>query len=335
MKPYLVDVPVKINIWIRPDCQRQQFEVIKKARPSILFIQSDGGRNNNEWKLINQNRELYEYGIDWQCKVFHIYENYNNGLYTMAQKTSSLIWNTVDRCIFFEDDQIPAVSYFRFCAELLEKYKDDERVECICGRNQLGISENVSSDYFFSRQGSIWGAATWKRVIQNRTFEYGKDPYIMNLLKNSTKHDPIIWRRLKTYAYDKLCDGHIAGGEFWFEFDMHAQSRVQIIPKKNMISNIGFTSNSAHATTWDNLSSKTKKLFNTKIYEINFPLKHPIYVIPDLDFEKKRNKLLNRNQSKIQKIINNIFRFIHYLKKGDFVTIKNKIHKIFKSKYEK
>ena len=56
MKPYLVDVPVKINIWIRPECQRKQFEVIKKARPSILFVTSDGGRNDQEWQLIYQNR---------------------------------------------------------------------------------------------------------------------------------------------------------------------------------------------------------------------------------------------------------------------------------------
>lgn len=56
MKPYLVDVPVKVNIWTRPECQRKQFEVIKQARPSILFVTSDGGRNEREWQLIYQNR---------------------------------------------------------------------------------------------------------------------------------------------------------------------------------------------------------------------------------------------------------------------------------------
>ena len=60
MKPYLVDVPVKINIWIRPECQRKQFEVIKKARPSVLFVTSDGGRNDQEWELIYQNRKIYD-----------------------------------------------------------------------------------------------------------------------------------------------------------------------------------------------------------------------------------------------------------------------------------
>lgn len=42
MNDYLVDVAVEINIWIRPNLQREQFEVIKKARPSVLFLISDG-----------------------------------------------------------------------------------------------------------------------------------------------------------------------------------------------------------------------------------------------------------------------------------------------------
>ena len=71
MKPYLVDVPVKINIWIREECQKRQWEIIKKARPSILFIQSDGGRNESEWKAINNNRKLIDNGIDWECTVYN------------------------------------------------------------------------------------------------------------------------------------------------------------------------------------------------------------------------------------------------------------------------
>ena len=99
MEKYLVDVPVRINIWIRPECQRRQFEVIKKARPSILFIQSDGGRNDEEWQAIYANRKMIDEGIDWDCQVYRLYEEKNNGLYSMAKKTYSLIWKTVYRCI--------------------------------------------------------------------------------------------------------------------------------------------------------------------------------------------------------------------------------------------
>ena len=28
LKPYLVDVPVKVSIWIREECQRKQFEIL-------------------------------------------------------------------------------------------------------------------------------------------------------------------------------------------------------------------------------------------------------------------------------------------------------------------
>lgn len=128
MKPYLVDVPVKINIWTRPECQRKQFEVIKQARPSILFVTSDGGRNEREWQLIYQNRKIYDEEIDWDCKVYKLYMDHNLGMYAMGEKRTELIWNTVDRCIMLEDDILPSVSFFQYCAELLEKYKDDERI---------------------------------------------------------------------------------------------------------------------------------------------------------------------------------------------------------------
>ena len=88
---FLVDVPVKINIWIRPDCQKKQFEIIKQAKPSVLFIQSDGGRNGEEQRIINENRKMIEEGISWKCKVYKIYEDTNQGLYTMGAKTRDVI----------------------------------------------------------------------------------------------------------------------------------------------------------------------------------------------------------------------------------------------------
>ena len=54
-----------------------------------------------------------------------MFEDHNNGLFSMAEKMYKYIWERVDRCIFLEDDQIPSVSYFQYCADLLEKYKDD------------------------------------------------------------------------------------------------------------------------------------------------------------------------------------------------------------------
>ena len=191
---------------------------------------------------------MIDESIDWDCRVYRLYEAKNNGLYGMAKKTYNLIWKTVDRCIMLEDDLIPSVSFFLFCSELLEKYKDDERIECICGFNNLGKWNKCSSDYFFSRQGSIWGIATWKRVIEQfDDFNYGNDKYIMNLLKKRTRHNPTIWKRLNAYVKEETYEGHIAGTEFFHEFFMYSQNRLQIVPKKNMITNAGVGNTSEHS----------------------------------------------------------------------------------------
>lgn len=325
MKPFLVDVPVRVNIWIRPECQKKQFEVIKKARPSILFIQSDGGRNEREWDAIKRNRKLVDEGIDWECTVYRFYEDHNNGLYAMGKKVSDFIWKTVDRCIFLEDDLIPSVTYFEFCRELLERYKDDQRIECICGFNQLGTYDTAGLSYFFSRQGSIWGSATWKRVVEERNnFRYAENPYIMRLLKQRTTHNPIAWKRLNAYSCHEKYEGHVPGGEFWYEFDMYSQNRLQIVPSKNLISNIGATNNSEHAAELKLLPRGIRKVFNMPIYDMDMPIIHPEYVIPDLEYEKKRNRVMGYNTPIIEKV-RKVERLLLLIRYGRIKEIFNRI----------
>lgn len=294
MKPYLVDIPVRVNIWIRPECQKRQFEVLREARPSILFLISDGGRNEKEWEAIYQNRKLIDEGIDWDCTVYRIYEDKNNGLYAMGKKGSELIWDTVDRCVFLEDDQVPSVSYFRFCAELLEKYKNDERIEAICAMNHLGTWDRASSDYFFASEGAIWGLATWKRSHENRDFEfqYGKDDYIMGLLREHTKKEKIFWKRLKGYAEKGIYENHVAGGEFYHRFSIYAQHRLYIIPTKNMISNTGCTADGAHAAEYKMMPRGIRRIFNMKTYELGENIVHPRYVISDEEYVRRRNRIM-------------------------------------------
>ncbi len=303
MKDYLVDVPVRINIWIRPECQRKQFEIIKKARPSILFLISDGGRNEKEWSAIYQNRKIYDEEIDWNCTVYKVYEDKNNGLYTMGVKTRELVWSKVDRCIFLEDDILPSVSFFQYCAELLEKYKDDERISTICGMNHLGTYDAPKSDYFFSRQGSIWGTATWKRVHDMRDgIKYADDPYVLDLLRQRTRHNDTFWKKIMGYTKDERYDGHIPGGEFYVEFAMYGHNQLQIIPKKNMICNIGCTEDAAHSLSLNRLPKGIRRVFNMETYELDFPLKHAKYVIPDIEYEKKRNRIMAYNHPVISYI---------------------------------
>ncbi len=331
-KPYLVDVPVRVTIWIRPECQKKQFEVLRQARPSILFVQSDGGRNEQEWQAISENRKLFNDLIDWDCEVHRLYENENQGMYTMGIKTHKYIWNHVDRCIFLEDDDIPAISFFRYCSELLEKYKDDLRIDSICGFNTLNQYDVCSSDYFFSRQGAISGTAMWKRSFDMRDtfFMYGRDPYIMKLLNESTKKNRKFRKRMIAYTQKTYYEGHIAGTEFYKEFAMYGYNQLQIIPKKNLISNIGANNISEHADELCMLPHSIRKIYNSPVYEIQFPMKHPSYVIPDIIYEKKRNRVMGYN-TPIITFSRKIERVILKLLRGDVKYIITKIKNLKKT----
>lgn len=290
-KPFLIDVPVKINIWIRKELQLKQFDIIRNARPSTLFIQSDGGRTEDEVAIINECRDYIDSHIDWDCTVHRFYEEKNNGLYAMAKKVSRYIWERVDRCIFLEDDDIPAVSFFRFCAEMLERYKDDTRIQGISGFNPLGVYSVASSDYFFSGETNPWGTATWKRSIDllySEKFEYIDDDYAKKILKREFSR----WQ----YKYFLTCakggnvDGHIPWGEYYKGLSRVTQNALYISPKYNLVSNHGCGDDATHSSQYLTLSKEEQNLYYSNTYELSFPLKHPKYVMRDSSFEKKVQK---------------------------------------------
>lgn len=325
MDSYLVDVPVQVNIWIRPKMQRRQFEIIKKAKPSILFIFSDGGRNEEEWEKIYLNRKMYDEEIDWECQVYKVYKEVNIGLYAMEKELHQLIWEKVDRCIFMEDDIIPSVSFFRFCAETLERYKDDKRIYMVCGANQLGISEKVNSDYFFSRYGAIQGVAMWKRSFeQYYDFSYKDDPYIMDLLAQRTREYKDHWKEIESVARTGGYSGHVAGDEFYLSFSNYAQNQLVIIPKKNLICNIGYGDNAEHGDSLKRLPKAIRRVYNMPTYELEFPLKHARYIIPDENYAKERNRILGQGHPVLY-ILRKMERGFLVLREGDLKYLFKKI----------
>lgn len=73
MKPALVDVPVLILFFNRPQQLSQVFEQVKKARPSRLFLYQDGARNEHDLPGIKACREIVSQ-IDWECEVERFYQ---------------------------------------------------------------------------------------------------------------------------------------------------------------------------------------------------------------------------------------------------------------------
>ena len=62
-----------------------------------------------------------------------------------------------------------------------------------------------------------------------------------------------------------------------------------------MICNIGCTEDAAHSLSLNRMPKGIRRVFNMETYELEFPLKHAKYVIPDIEYEKKRNRIMAYN----------------------------------------
>lgn len=299
--PALTNIPVLLMIFVRPEKLVESFGEVKKARPSKLLIVSDGPRltHPNDKKL-NEECKKIVLDIDWECEIFYKYSEVNQGMYVTAYESLKWAFGLVDRLVFLEDDVVPNQSFFPFCEELLEKYKDDLRIHSICGMNHAGIYTPPTADYFFAKAGSIWGFALWKRTFD--TFEYdlnfSQDVYSFNLLINSYqktyrkhKKEAILSKRNKFEENNEMGDFELINSASFF-----LSNGVMIIPKKNMINCIGISENAGHNVNHPlKLPKSLRRLFYMETYELSFPISHPKYVIADPDYEKLVLNYMGKN----------------------------------------
>lgn len=285
--PSNVDVAVLLLFFVREEQTRQTFEQIKKARPARLYLYQDGPRSQKDIHGIEACRKIVS-NIDWNCEVHQFYQENNFGCDPSEYISQKWMFETETKGIIIEDDDVMSVSFFRFCKELLDKYENDTRVGMICGMNHLEVYEDCPDDYFFSTAGTIWGWATWKRVVDSWDSQYTlmDDPYVMNLLELNSR-SPKIFNNFK-----KLCKAHKATGKEHYEsilsWSKKLNSQYAIFPKYNMTCNIGIAKESTHSVSdITRLPRKTRRVMYMKTYEYDFPLKHPKYLMPERNFEKK------------------------------------------------
>lgn len=290
MYDFKIDVAVLFIFFARPEQTQKVFEQIKKARPSKLFLYQDGARINNQNDIngIQECRKIVE-NIDWKCDVFKWYQDKNVGCDPSEYLAQKWMFSKVDKGIILEDDDVPSQSFFPFCKELLDKYENDLRINMICGMNHMD-EVNLDYDYYFSKRGTIWGWATWKRTIDlwDPLYSFLQDPYTTNLLKEQGELTPSI---LETYRM------HIKSNREHYEDFVFStrmlQSQFCIIPSKNLISNIGIATTSTHTvSSLEHMPPKFRHLYFKKTYEYTFPLKHPKYVVEDVLLTKQMSKTL-------------------------------------------
>lgn len=295
-EPAKIDVAVLILFFCRDEQFGKVFEAVKKARPTKLYLYQDGAREGRQDDIdgIMKCREIAsDEAIDWECEVHRLYQEKNFGCDPSEYMAQKWMFATEEMGIVLEDDDVPAQSFFPFCKELLDRYKDDTRINMICGMNNLQEVNWCPYSYFFSTSGSITGWASWKRVIDmwdevipNLQDQYFEQTYIAQYQR--------LYDSPKSIEHYRKCNKEgVAYYEAILGANALSNSMLNIVPTKNQISNIGVTENATHSVASLKMMPKgIRRIFFMPTYELEFPLRHPPYVIEDIKFKKELDKVM-------------------------------------------
>jgi hypothetical protein len=262
-------IPILYLVFNRPEETLLSFERIRNVRPEILFIAADAPREDvpSDVEKCNAVRKIIESKLDWNCEVKFLFRDVNLGCGKAVSQAIDWFFTHVEYGIILEDDCLPSESFFPFCAELLLRYKNFDKVSHISGHNyQMGYIRG-KSDYYFSRVVNIWGWATWRRAWANYNFNY-RD---ISLLWEHPKRDVFPISNMDDFIFGKIDTWDTQ----WLVTNF-VNNFFAISPNVNLVQNIGFNSSATHT------DFKPPGYFNKNLNgDLKFPLKHPKKILFD------------------------------------------------------
>lgn len=273
--------PVALCIFNRPDTTRRVLDALRLVKPSVLYVFADGPRDGNAKDKIQcaATRAVMD-EIDWDCIVHQEYADRNMGIKERVESGLDWVFANEDAAIVLEDDCLPDPTFFRFCAELLARYRHDDRIWTISGTDLTGGEYSSLYSYRFSRYPVIWGWATWRRAWR--------------------LYDPVMraWSRSMRANWLEGYLGDVRAAQYWAylfhsEYTAHTDwdrawtfaawqhDGLSIHPNVNLVSNIGFGADATHTF------NRNDRNANRPLQAMPFPLSHPARISRDVDADSK------------------------------------------------
>jgi len=275
-----LDTPVVLLVFNRPDTTRKVLGALRKVRPGRVYVVADGPRAErpDDARLCAETRRVIE-EIDWPCRVETDYAAHNLGC--MRRVSSGLDWvfERVEEAIILEDDCLPDVTFFRFCAELLAYYRDRPEIAQIGGVNFQFGQQQTPDSYYFSRYNHVWGWATWRRAwrLNDNAMAawpaFRRERGLHRVLSGTTEIQ--YW----TWVLDEVAAGRIDSWACRWTLSCWRHGLKTVLPGVNLVTNIGFDPAATHTRDAENC------LAGIAARAMDFPLRHPqqVTTCPEAD----------------------------------------------------
>lgn len=288
----MFETPVVFTIFNRPALTARVLDALRVVQPLNLFVIADGPRATHpgDAERCAAARALIDQ-IAWKCNLTTLYRSENLGVGLGIAAGIRWVFDQVDAAIFIEDDTLPDPTFFPFCAAMLDRYRDDERVAMVQGTNVLGSWRADHSDYFFSRYGPLWGWASWQRSWREYDYEFGfMDAPDFRTRLAAQLGDPVFAAFLI-----ELCERTRATAIEAWDTQITVQQMLRgalcIVPAVNPIQNLGFGPDGSHTRQRFALGA------NLERSAIPLSLTPPPAVAPDDEYDRQLMALITGNPS--------------------------------------
>jgi hypothetical protein len=266
--------PVVLLVYARPDTTRRLVDIVRVARPPRVLVVADGPRGLEDAALCEETRAVVEQA-DWNCEVLTNYADANLGLKRRVESGLDWAFDLVDEAIVLEDDCLPHPTFFRFCDELLDRYREEPRVLSISG--DAFVPGDGRASYRFSRYQHIWGWATWRRAWRlydaelRRWPEFREAGWLEGMFEGRASVDywtylfERTYTRRHTWDYARLLAAWLAEG-------------LSAVPDRNLVTNVGFREDAT------NTRPEQRNAFaDLPASAMDFPLRHPAALARDVE----------------------------------------------------
>lgn len=244
----MIQSAVLLCIFNRPELTRRVFERIAAATPGRLLIVGDAARANRpgEQTLVDRCRSIVD-EVDWDCDVMTNFAEVNLGCKRRIASGITWAFEHVPELIILEDDCLPDPTFFRFCDQLLTRYRHQPQIAMISGNNFQPTSRTDAS-YYFSHWPHIWGWATWKRSWQHFDADVSDWPE----KKNEDFFKDIFPLTADRRHWEQVMDNQHAGRidtwDFPWAYACWKTGGLSVLPDQNLVTNIGFGDDATHTT---------------------------------------------------------------------------------------
>lgn len=277
-------VPILFLTFNRPEHTRRTLARIRAAAPARLYVHCDGARDGKpgEAEQVKMVRQIIETGIDWDCEVKTLYREQNFGLRAGVYDALNWFFQAEPFGIVLEDDCLPDLSFFDFCAGLLQRYADNEQIMHIgCSNLAERYTADMEESYVFSKFSFVWGWASWRRAWQRMSLEldgleqFEAEGNIQNFIGD---------RAAQAYMLDKFRVTQRRENNSWayaWFYSILKNNGLCVVPTLNLVQNTGVGDESATNTKGANKSAAIEAK------SLRFPLRHPTDFTVNPDLEKR------------------------------------------------